>query len=154
MLILDVKTQWSSMHQMMRKCVNTTCHGILIITVDWAGRALDFKAVVDDFVSLHKDLHALELSDTEWDAIGQVANWLKLFRAATTEMSRTKEPMLLSTHVIFCGLQEHLCKIICKLPPTTHPKIKDGLLAAHRKLSDYYYRFDQSPFYTWAASTY
>ena len=28
--------------------------------------------------------------------------------------------------------------------------IKDGLLAAHQKLSEYYYCFDLSPFYIWA----
>jgi len=29
--------------------------------------------------------------------------------------------------------------------------LKKGLLDAHLKLSEYHYRFDQSPFYTWAA---
>jgi len=29
-------------------------------------------------------------------------------------------------------------------------KVKAGLLNAHKKLSDYYYKYDQSPFYTWA----
>ena len=30
-------------------------------------------------------------------------------------------------------------------------KIRDGLIDTHKKLSDYYYKFDQLPFYTWAA---
>ena len=34
---------------------------------------------------------------------------------------------------------------------STLPRIKASLLEAHRKLSDYYYKYDQSPFYTWAA---
>jgi hypothetical protein len=32
--------------------------------------------------------------------------------------------------------------------------LRNGLLEAHRKLSEYYYKFDQSPFYTWAARTF
>ncbi|KAK0454239.1 hATC-domain-containing protein [Desarmillaria tabescens] len=31
------------------------------------------------------------------------------------------------------------------------PELKKGLLDAHCKLSDYYYKYDESPFYTWAA---
>ncbi|KAG6843862.1 hypothetical protein H0H87_012272 [Tephrocybe sp. NHM501043] len=80
MLILDVKTWWSSTHQMM------SC-------------ALAHKHVIGNFVSLHKDLCALELSDKEWNAIVQVATWLKLFQTVTTEMLQTKQPMLSTTHL-------------------------------------------------------
>jgi hypothetical protein len=59
--------------------------------------------------------------------------------------------MLSTTHAIFRGLQEHIQQIYHDLPASTPPKIKTGLLDAHRKLSDYYYKYDQSPFYTWAA---
>ncbi|KAG6852296.1 hypothetical protein C0991_001155 [Blastosporella zonata] len=68
MLILDVKTQWSSTHQMM-------------------GRVLDHRDMIDNFVGLHRDLQSLELSNVKWDAIEQVAKWLEAFRSATTEMS-------------------------------------------------------------------
>ncbi|KAJ6523177.1 hypothetical protein B0H19DRAFT_1085801 [Mycena capillaripes] len=37
------------------------------------------------------------------------------------------------------------------LPLNSDPELVDGLKKAHRKLSDYYYKFDQSPFYIWAA---
>ncbi|KAK0449650.1 uncharacterized protein EV420DRAFT_1646973 [Desarmillaria tabescens] len=66
-------------------------------------------------------------------------------------MSTTTKPMLSTTHAIFRGLQDDVKKIIATLPPTTPPKLKKGLLDAHHKLSDYYYKYDDSPFYTWAA---
>ncbi|KAJ7850477.1 hypothetical protein B0H14DRAFT_2581917 [Mycena olivaceomarginata] len=75
MLILDVKTRWSSTHQML-------C----------AWRALGFKLAVDNYVAKNKDLCALELSKEDWEAIELVAQWLEAFRAATTQMSATKSP--------------------------------------------------------------
>jgi len=59
--------------------------------------------------------------------------------------------MLSSTLAIFRGLQEHIQLIYGNLPASTSHRIKASLLDAHKKLSDYYYRYDQSPFYTWAA---
>jgi hypothetical protein len=59
--------------------------------------------------------------------------------------------MLSSTHAIFRGLQDHLRGILRDLPDSIDPSIKQGLLGAHEKLSDYYYKYDESPFYTWAA---
>jgi hypothetical protein len=99
----------------------------------------------------YKDLHAFELSDEDWDAISIVTHWLHAFREATTQMSSTSKSMLSTTHAVFRGLQEELRKAIAALPENVDPQIKLGLLNAHRKLSDYYYTFDQSPFYTWAA---
>ncbi|KAJ7689839.1 hypothetical protein B0H17DRAFT_890972, partial [Mycena rosella] len=72
-------------------------------------------------------------------------------RSATTEMSRTKRPMLSSTHAIFRGLQDHLRQIIRNLPNYAPTRLKRGLLEAHRKLSDYYHKSDESPYHTWAA---
>jgi hypothetical protein len=66
-------------------------------------------------------------------------------------MSTSKESTLSATHAIFRGLQEHIQGIYRNLPGATPSRIKAGLLDAHQKLSDYYYRYDQSPFYTWAA---
>lgn len=43
---------------------------------------------------------------------------------------------------------------IKELPVGTPSVLRNGLLEAHRKLSEYYYKFDQSPFYTWAARTF
>ncbi|KAF8221701.1 hypothetical protein L208DRAFT_1326479, partial [Tricholoma matsutake] len=106
---------------------------------------------IDNFVGRHRDLRALELAEDEWVVVAQVADWLKAFQSATTQMSTFKQPMLSTTHTIFRGLQEHICQIYHNLPTSIAPKIKAGLLDAHRKLSDYYYKYDQSPFYTWAA---
>ena len=117
------------------------------------GRALDYHKTIDSFVSRNKDLHALELSNTDWESLKLVTSWLKTFRSATTEMSATKVPMLSMMHVIFRGLQDNIKNILCNLPNLVSLKIKLGLTDAHRKLSDYYYQFDASPFYIWAACT-
>jgi hypothetical protein len=116
-----------------------------------AGRALDYRDTIDSYVARNKDLHAFELSNADWESIKLVTSWLKSFRLATTEMSATKVPMLSTTHAIFRGLQEDLKNILRHLPNSVLPQIKFGLVDAHRKLSDYYYRYDESPFYTWAA---
>jgi hypothetical protein len=54
---------------------------------------------------------------------------------------------------IFRGLQEQIKEILTNLPPTTARELVLGLMDAHRKLSDYYYKFDEPPLYTWAAHT-
>jgi hypothetical protein len=118
-----------------------------------AGRALDYRDTIDSFVSRNKDLHPFELNSDDWESIKLVMSWLKSFRSATTEMSATKIPMLSTTHAVFRGLQDEIKKNLCSLPDSVSPNIKLGLTNAHRKLSDYYYQFDASPFYTWAAST-
>ena len=83
-----------------------------------------------------------------------VASWLKVFCSATTQMSSTKTPTLSHVHTIFRGLQDELKDILCALPNLVSPNIKKGLTDVHQKLSDYYYKFDESPFYTWAAHMY
>jgi hypothetical protein len=115
-------------------------------------RALKFKEDISNFTVRYKDLHTYELSDEDWEAISIVTDWLHAFREATTQMSSTGKPMLSTTHAVFRGLQEELRKAIAALPETVNPNIKLGLVNAHRKLSDYYHSFDQSPFYTWATS--
>jgi hypothetical protein len=65
-------------------------------------------------------------------------------------MSATKKPMLSATHAIFRGLQQSLKEIITGLPDETDATLKAGLVAAHRKLSDYFHKFDQSKYYLWA----
>ncbi|KAH9044094.1 hypothetical protein EDB83DRAFT_2204473, partial [Lactarius deliciosus] len=89
----------------------------------------------------------LALTEAEWGSITQVAGWLKAFRSATTQMSTTKQPMLSTAHAIFRGLQDEVRNALRSLPDSASPLIKAGLLAAHQKLSEYYYRFDISPFY-------
>jgi len=68
-------------------------------------------------------------------------------------MSATCHPTLSSTHAIFYGLQEQIKEILTNLPLTTARELVLSLTDAHHKLSDYYYRFDESPLYTWAACT-
>ena len=114
-------------------------------------RALLYKIQLSSFVVVNRELRPLELTDEEWDGIILVAGWLRYFRDATTEMSATKRPMLSHTHAIFRGLQDSVRQALRDLPPGTHSKIKAGLVAAQTKLGEYYYRFDQSPFYLWAA---
>lgn len=115
------------------------------------GRALDYRPALDSFVSRTKDLRNDELSEADWKAISLVSDWLKSFRLATTQMSATKTPMLSTTLAIFRGLQHSLKDILRKLPNDIAPEIKKGLVDAHYKLSDYFTKFDESPFYTWSA---
>ena len=112
---------------------------------------MPYCSVVDDFVAKNKDLCKFEMHTNDWDAIALVAQWLKSFRSATTQMSTTKRPMLSLTHVIYRGLQESLCESLRNLPNNTLPQLKLGLLRAHQKLSDYYNKIDDSPYYIWSS---
>ena len=68
-------------------------------------------------------------------------------------MSTTKSPMLSTTHAIFRGLQEDLRQSLTELPDLSPSYLKNSLVKAHRKLSDYYTKLDDSPFYIWASCT-
>jgi len=122
----------------------------LLITLS-VGRALDYRLVIDDFVAKNKDLRKFEMHAGDWDAIALVAQWLKSFRSATTQMSTTKRPMLSSTHAIYRGLQESLRESLRNLPNNTPSQLKLGLTRAHHKLSDYYNKIDDSPYYIWSS---
>ena len=115
------------------------------------GRALDFVKEIDDFIGHHWDLCALELNTADWSAICLVTGWLKAFCSATTDMSKTKELMLSTVHAIFCGLQDHARQALADLPDSAPHQLTNSLIEAHKKLSDYYYCSDESPYYTWAA---
>ena len=116
-----------------------------------SGRALDYREAIDVFLARNRDLRDYELSEHEWEGVILVTGWLKSFRSATTQMSTTKRSMVSSTHAIFRGLQDQIKTILSDLPTSTPPQLIQGLTAAHTKLSDYYYKFDESPLYTWAA---
>jgi hypothetical protein len=127
----------------------------LIISLEHhLGRALRFARDIDDFVARHRDLRALELDADDWAAIAQVEEWLNAFRSATNQMSKTKEPMLSTVHAVFRGLQDHVASMLRKLPDSAPSQLRTGLVDAHTKLSDYYFRSDESPYYTWAACEY
>lgn len=59
--------------------------------------------------------------------------------------------MLSTTLAVFRGLQDDLKTILRGLATNVSPVIKRGLIDAHAKLGEYYYKYDESPFYTWAA---
>jgi hypothetical protein len=115
------------------------------------GCALDYRATIDSYVSRNKELVSLALSDEDWESLNLVALWLESFRIATLEMSTTKSPMISTTHAIFRGLQDDIKGILRDIPKSASPNITVGLTNAHLKLSDYYYQYDASPFYIWAA---
>lgn len=114
------------------------------------GHAIQYHKVIEHFVAVNKDLHAFELTDDDWEAISLIAQWLKSFYSATVQMSATKKLMLSSTLAIFQGLQDLLQQTLSTLPNNTPPKLKDGLVKAHLKLSTYYGKTDSLPYYVWA----
>ncbi|KAE9386398.1 hypothetical protein BT96DRAFT_788678, partial [Gymnopus androsaceus JB14] len=131
MLILDIKTQWSLTHQML-------------------SHALQYRAPINVFIDTHNDLHGSEPFRRDWESIAIVWLLTRNFRSATSQMSTTSKPMLSSTHSTFCGLQCMLKEKLKQLPQDAPPKPVQGLMEAHQKLSDYYYKYDHSPFYIWA----
>jgi len=80
MLILNVRTRWASTHQMLCMyyiiIIATRVPGLWNVNV---GCALDYRGTIDSFVSRNKDLHALELSNADWESIKLVASWLNCF---------------------------------------------------------------------------
>ncbi|KAJ7792593.1 hypothetical protein B0H13DRAFT_2172466 [Mycena leptocephala] len=103
-----------------------------------------------NYVNENEDLAEYALAPSEWAALKQVSDWLKSYRYATTKMSATKQPMLSTTHAVFRWLQDELKAAIAALPSTADPALLEGLVAAHRKLSDYFTKFDESRYYSWA----
>jgi hypothetical protein len=49
------------------------------------------------------------------------------------------------THIVFRGLQRTVKDIFSTPPNTVDITLKQSLVDAHTKLSDYYYKFDASP---------
>jgi hypothetical protein len=66
-------------------------------------------------------------------------------------MSTTKTPMLSQTHAMFHTLQAKIKDILKSLPENIDHNLCEGLVNAHRKLSDYFYLFDQSEYCMWAS---
>jgi hypothetical protein len=119
-------------------------------------RALSFQDAIDDYTAHDRNgLRDYRLNADDWAALRVVERWLRYFRAATHQMSSSKRPTLSSVHAVFRGLQAHLRTCLVELSDDCPTRLKEALVAAHQKLSDYYWRFDEeSPFYLWAASTY
>ena len=113
---------------------------------------MDFRLALDSFVAKDKDIWENELSHADWSAIALMTDWLKSFRSATTQMSATKRATLSFTHAIFRGLQESVRNTLRNLPANSSLKLKHAIMQAHRKLSDYFYKFDESYFCIWSSS--
>jgi hypothetical protein len=47
---------------------------------------MDYQTVLDDFVAKNRELCKYELQDEDWEAIVLVAQWLKSFWSATTQI--------------------------------------------------------------------
>ena len=69
MLILNVKAQWSSTHQMVCKFLTSIvfCYHLLLIYN--IGHALQFQKEIDDFVGCNCDLQSLDLDKDKWDKL-------------------------------------------------------------------------------------
>lgn len=115
------------------------------------GRAIHNRDAITRYVESSSDLSDFALLDLDWEALQAVRSWLSEFRQATTEMSTTSKPMLSQTHLVFRSLQRTIKDILSELPNTADAMLKQGLVHAHTKLGDYYYKFDASPYYLWAA---
>lgn len=142
-------------HLLIRCCVSQLLFipSAIVRLTCLSGRALLYKAEISAFVSKEHDLIELDLTALDWQAIELVSTWLYLFREATTQMSATRHNTLQNVRSIFIGLQDEIKSHIRNLPSTAPAVLKDGLLAAYRKLSDYFDILDQSPFYLWACCT-
>lgn len=136
-------------------CVSFPCLTFPVLI--FLGRALLFRTEIDRFVGQPQNRDTLwryELSNQDWNAIELVTGWLRLFCDATIEMLTTKRSTLSYVHCIFRTLQDYIKTELAKLPNSTPICIREGLSAAHHKLSDYYLKFDDSPYYIWASSTF
>jgi hypothetical protein len=147
MLILDVITCWSSTHQMLRMYCFLFFFGFeFLLIIFQAARLTTILLLTPSLMSIETFGHICSQMRN-----GKRTDWLKSFRAATTQMSGTQTLMLSTTHAVLRGLQEDICNILRGLPDTVPPCLKKGLTDVHLKLSTYYYKIDESPFYLWSS---
>ena len=101
----------------------------------------------------NRELRPHELAAHDWKAIEIVTDWLLMFRKITTIMSASKTTSTLSyVQAVFTRLQNDVKEKLSSLPQDTPRQLKEGLIAAHTKLSDYFSIYDGSPYYVWASS--
>jgi hypothetical protein len=109
-----------------------------------------YKKQIYDFTAMNLELRPLELTSEDWNTIELVMEWLYAYRELTEQMSATKTVTLSACHAVLHNLQNHPCAALSKLPDQAPPQLRQGLLKAHQKLSDYHTHFDKSPYYLWA----
>ena len=129
MLILDVKTRWSSTHQMLRMYHQylVSLHQ-LIKFILYSGRALNYHKVINDFVAKTKDLQKCKLPPEDWSAIELVCHWLKAFHSATTQMSTMKRSMQQHVERAKAQLHQFYLENYAKVPPpppATQPAVTE-----------------------------
>ncbi len=59
--------------------------------------------------------------------------------------------MLSQTFAVLRGLQETLRDTIQTLSTDTPTQLRDALVDSHLKLSEYYSKIDESPYYMWSS---
>ena len=114
--------------------------------------ALEYIEAIRLFVGLAPaDAKLEQLSAIEWNVIMHVEKWLDSFREATTLMLVAQAPALSVVLTIFCDIQDDIQAAYRELPLLAPLALKQGVLNAHWKLSNYYYLTDASPYYIWAS---
>jgi hypothetical protein len=105
---------------------------------------------MDCYVRVNDNLRHLTLAAEDWAAIEIVAEWLQLFRTATTLMLSSKDTTILWVHICFTCLQDHIRRKLAGLGSGVPQQLKHGLVEAHMKLGEYMKLLDSSPYYLWA----
>jgi hypothetical protein len=108
---------------------------------------------VSQIGNFHGQTNACQENESNFVLSGHQAMAMRSWESyhyATTKMSATKQPMLSFLN----WLEDHLKKTIVALPQSAKPTLWDGLVSAHRKLSHYCTKFDDSCYYSWAACSF
>jgi hypothetical protein len=109
-----------------------------------------YRDVIDRYALVH-GFQDEALGHDDWNAIKIVAEWLRLFRKATTRMSSRDKTTISSVFAVFVSLQNHVRAQLRELPDDVPVELKAGLVQAHEKLAEYFKKSDASPYYLWAA---
>jgi hypothetical protein len=92
MLILDVKTRWSSTYEML--CEWYSVHTYTYLTA--TGRALKYREAINTFIYRHEEFIPYRITQDDWRAIDMVTKWLKSFRDATHPMLEAIEESMVA----------------------------------------------------------
>jgi hypothetical protein len=103
---------------------------------------------VDRYARVHDLAY---LSDNDWTAVETVSRWLKVFRTATARMSSSKTTTLSTIYSTFTKLQDTLRTQLRDLDSSLPQELGQGLQRALIKLSEYFSKADDTPFYLWAS---